>query len=223
MLELNKPIGGLNFDDEDRNVPDGDYRYAMSVNTGIGDSKRSGTLTNVLGNVKITKYTLPYNGNVMPQGKNRVIGYVEDTQYNTVIYFVWNSLNKHQILRWYRERTSSANPYGEVEQVIQYDFGWKRKDRITGINIVYGNNDTKNGDLLYWCDPKPRKINLTKANICTKNKTWTLYTGKSPIFTLGGTFTLTLRNFNNSIFIVQIIAWTQHRYLPKSTRVTNPC
>lgn len=203
MLDLNKPIGGLNFDDEDRVVPDGDYRYASSVNTGIGDAKRTGALTNVLGNTKITKYTLPYNGGVYPSGKNKVIGSIEDTQYNSVVYFVWNSEGKHQILRWFKDKVSVGNPYGEVEQIIQYDFGWKRTQRITGVNIVYGNNDTNNGDLLYWCDPKPRKINLTKANICNKQKTWTLYTGRSAVFTLGGTFNFVLQRYDYS-FVVQV-------------------
>ncbi len=71
-----------------------------------------------------------------------------------------------------------ANPFGVVEQVIQYGFNWTRSLRITSANIVYGdpvNDDSDVGDLLYWTDPVPHKINLTKGNVVGKLKSWNLY------------------------------------------------
>jgi hypothetical protein len=168
---INRPVGGLNQDDEDRAIPLSDYRYATNVRNAVNRGEKAGTLANILGNLEITKYTMPYtSGTALPSGRNRCIGAFEDEKYSTVIYFIWNSQGKHSILRWYKNNTDSTNPYGEIQQIISYNFGWNRNTRITSASIVYG--DENNGDLLYWIDPKPKKINLTKGNICTKKKSW---------------------------------------------------
>lgn len=168
-----RPIGGLNYEDEVRAIPEGDYLYAENIRNSITAANKGKTLTNVLGNLKIQQYNCPYNGGVFPTGKNRCIGAVEDIVNNGAIYMVWNSEGKHGIYRYYRDKTDPANPYGVVEQVMQYDFGWTKKTRITSMNIAYGDPAASGrGDLLYWCDPIPKKINLTKGNICSKYKTW---------------------------------------------------
>lgn len=179
VLNDNKSLGGLDFDSDPRAVAPGDYINARNIRNAINSSGKGKTLTNVLSTVAINKYILPYTGGSFPAGINRCIGTKEDTKYNTVLAFIWNSNKKHQILRFYRNNTDANNPYGEVQQVMSYDFGWTKKTRITGVNIVYGNpqgdaaGETNNiGDLLYWNDPVPRKINLTKGNICTKLKSW---------------------------------------------------
>lgn len=172
------PTGGLDMDSTARNVADTDYVYALNVQNAINAANRGDALTNILGNLNITKYTLPYGGtSSLPLGVNRCIGAFEDTKYNTVVFCVWNSNGEHQILRYYRNKTSPTNPYGEVQQIISYDFGWTKDTRITSGNFVYGDPDSDNGqgDLFYWCDPVPKKINLTKANICEKQKSWTIY------------------------------------------------
>lgn len=171
-------LGGLNSDDEVRNIPQGDYLFAKNIRNAITAANKGGTLTNILGNLKITKVTSPYNGGTgLPAGRNKCIGAVEDTNYGGCIFMVWNSQGKHGIYRYYRNQVDPANPYGAVEQIIQYDFGWTRSLRITSMNLVYGDptNPENIGDLLYWCDPKPRKINITKGNVVGKLKSWNLY------------------------------------------------
>lgn len=181
-LEENRPIGPLNMDDEVRDIGPNESLYNLNVRNAINAANKGKSLTNVLGNLQIIKYVLPYSNNVFPGGTNRCIGAVEDTKYNTIVFFVYNSNSNHQILRYYRNNTDPQNPYGEVQQVMLFDFGWTRSTRITSINFAYGtpNPNTEPGqsdmgDLLYWCDPEPRKINLTKGNICYKQKSWTLY------------------------------------------------
>lgn len=179
-LDENNGLGGLNFDDEARHIPKGDYVNARNIRNAINSVNRGKTVTNIKGNTLIAESCLPYNNNVFPTGRNKVIGSVEDTKYNTVIYFVWNSGGQHQILRYYRNETSPANPYGVVKQVIQYDFGWTNRTRINSANIIYGTQEAGadselTGDLLYWCDKKPREINITKAELCGKKKCWDVY------------------------------------------------
>lgn len=179
-LNDNNAWGGLNSDDELRNVPKGDFIHSKNIRVAINQTNKGGAMLNIKGNTLITKHCLPYNNDVFPEGNNKVIGSVEDTKYNTVIYFVWNSQSKHQILRYYRDLTSPANPYGEIHQVIQYDFGWTRRTKIDSANIVYGvtetgDEDELTGDLLYWSDKTPRKINLTKGEVCGKEKCWDVF------------------------------------------------
>lgn len=216
-LEKSKPLGGLNFDDSDLQINYGgngsplawqDYRYAKNIRNAVNSAARGKALTNVKSNVEITKYLLPYTGGVFPSGKNRVIGTYEDTKYNTVVFAVWNSNGNHQILRYYRNNTDPQNPYGEVQQIMCYDFGWTRRTRITDMQIVYGtvidnadgSTTEQPGDLLYFSDPVPKKINLSKANICNKHKTWRIYAPSSfEIFTGPGTFQLLFQDFNHTV------------------------
>lgn len=201
----------MDSDSEIRNVAPTDSLYNLNVRNAINAANKGKSLMNVLGNLAITKYILPYSGGTFPVGTNRCIGAVEDTRYNTIIFFVYNSLGSHQILRYYRDNTDPQNPFGEVQQITLFNFGWNRDTRITSINIVYGTpNGTEDaealpgatniGDLLYWCDPKPRKVNLTKGNICGKQKSWTLYAPKIwNSFAAATTFTFVLRNFLGGI------------------------
>lgn len=202
MAQLNDdfPIGGMDHDSELRNVSKGDYLNAKNIRNAINAYNKGGTLTNIKGNLAPSKYCLPYNNGVWPSGNNKVIGSVEDTNYGTVLFFVWNSKGLHQILRYYRNLTSPANPYGEIHQVIQYNFGWSKTTKINSANIVYGVSETgaedeETGDLLYWCDPVPKKINLTKAEICDKLKCWDLLLPVTIEGNIADTTTYTFKNF----------------------------
>jgi len=204
-FDTSNPIGGLDLDSVAQNVEDTDYVYALNVRNAINNAARGNSLTNIQGNVDITKYTLPYGStSTLPNGQNKCIGAFEDTKYNTVIFCVWNSNGEHQILRYYRNKTSPANPYGEVQQIISYDFGWNKDTRITSGNIVYGDpQGTGAGDLFYWCDPVPKKINLDKANICEKYKSWNVYL---PLSKAGSSyfFQVVVRRFDNNAPIASI-------------------
>lgn len=203
MHDINKVkfTGGLNTDDDVRTLPPLDYVYAKNIKNAINEAGKQGAAINPKGNVKITKYTLPYSGNVFPNGQNICIGAFEEQRDNTVIFCVWNSNKKHQILRYYRNNTNPDNPYGVVQQIVQYDFGWTKKTRITSGSIVYGN--TTNGDLFYFTDPIPKKINLTKGNICNKHKSWNIYAGQTNVFGSAGVFNFFISDFN-----FQVIALT---------------
>ena len=158
----NRPIGGLDSDSENRLIADTDYRYAMNIRNSIGYDGQFGVLTNVKGNVLVDNYTLP-------NGTNKCIGSYYDKGENTTIYFVWNSNGEHLILRFYPNKKSNLYPLGTIQQIIKYNFGWSQDEFITGVELV----DNK---LLYWTDSvKPRKINIQKANITEKKKTWRVY------------------------------------------------
>jgi len=123
-LENSKPLGGLNYDDSDLQINHSsgggplawqDYRYAKNIRNAVNSAARGKALTNVKSTVEITKYLLPYTVS-FPAGKNKVIGNLADTKYNTVIFCVWNSNGNHQILRYYRNNTDPVNPMGKFSR-----------------------------------------------------------------------------------------------------------
>lgn len=123
--------GGLNFDDSDRLIPAGDYRWALNCHIGVSESENTGTVTNVKGNTLITF--------ALPGGQNTCIGTFEDKKDNTVIYFVYNANSDHQILRY----TPVTNTITSIikNSLLNFDPSYL----ITGIAFV-------EGTLLFWCD-----------------------------------------------------------------------
>lgn len=189
--EINRTqlLAGLDMDSENRTIESSSYRYALNLRNSITESERFGTATNCIGNVPVSKYTFPYGA---ATGTSKVIGYCEDTQYNTIIFFVWNSNDEHSIMRYYRDSADPTATYGEVQQVVKYDFGWDTDTRITSANIVYGTT----GDLLYWTDNvMPRKINLSKGNVVNKKKCWDFYLPVTIDGNVTATTTFTFKNF----------------------------
>lgn len=155
----NRPIGGIDSDSENRLLSSEDYRYALNISNSVGYANQFGVVTNIKGNVLIDNYTLA-------SGINKCIGSYYDRGQNTTIYFVYNNEGNQKILRYYPSKTSNAYPYGTIEEIITYDFGWSSDEHITGIELV-------DGKLLYWTDSvKPRTINIDKGNNTEKNKTW---------------------------------------------------
>lgn len=233
--ESEQEWGGLNMDDSDfaiNSAPNGqkqtrqDYRNARNFRSAVNQANRGRALTNVLSNLKINTYILPYSGGAFPAGQNRCIGATEETRGNTIIFFVWNSNGKHQILRYYRDLADPLNPNGIVQQVILFNgtgigtgglaqgFGWTKNTRITSINIIYsqvGENDGSfnpaiPGDLCYFSDPTPHVIDLTRANICGKLKSYIFYAPYSyNSFGLATTFNFSLFNYvGTRVFAINI-------------------
>lgn len=185
--------GGINVDAEVRSLPKTEYQYALNLRNGAGYEGLSGVSTNVKGNKLIETYLCPYTGNNgYPTGFNHSIGYFEDIQNNTVIYFVWNSNGDHGIYRHYPDKTDITNPYGVVEQVIQYNFGWKQDERITSVELL----PSGSGDLVYWTDSQGLwKINADKGNVVNKLKCWNVFFPETIDGVIPATTTFTFKNF----------------------------
>lgn len=177
----NKLTGGLDQDSDSRFVAETDWRMSLNIRGGIAYAGKLGVVTNVNGNEEI-----PYT---LPAGTNKCIGAYSDVQANTVIYFIYNSNGNHQILRYF---ISEAR----IDLQMEYDFGWTADTNITGIELI-------NGRLLYWNDPKPRKINIEKARYILpdgtqKVKEWSLVLPKT-ISNLTAPYELYFKNKNGTL------------------------
>ena len=145
--------GGMNTDDEDRLIPNGDYRYAAySRNYGV-NTPMEGAIQSMTGN------TLQENAD-LPIGVNIIIGSCEDVESKALILFVWNDSDNHSIWRYYVENST-------YELILQDSIlNFKKSNQIYHATVV--------NNLLYWTDNyfgqyvdndfnPPRKINIAKA------------------------------------------------------------
>jgi hypothetical protein len=149
--------GGMNTDDEDRLIPNGDYRFAAySRNYGV-NTPMEGAIQSMTGN-------LLQQNTQLPLGVNIIIGSCEDVEHKALILFVWNDLDDHSIWRYEVENAS----YTLILQDSILNF--KKSNQIYHATVV--------NNLLYWTDNyfnlyrdndfnPPRKINIEKAILYT--------------------------------------------------------
>jgi len=151
--------GGMNTDDEDRLIPNGDYRYAAySRNYGV-NSPSEGALQSMTGN-------LLQDNTQLAAGVNIVIGSCEDVERKAIILFVWNQYTDHSIWRYTVEDA-------QYELVLQDSLlNFQKENQIYHAAVV--------NNLLYWTDNffktytnnqfnPPRKINIQKAILYTQS------------------------------------------------------
>ncbi len=149
-LETRHFFGGMNQDNEDRLLTDGEYRFALNVRNGSSEDSDIGSITNTLGNELITFD--------LPGGENRVVGAYEDLKGNRVFYFLFNAANRHQI----REYDISNNT---IALVLESEFlNFDRDFYIWHINLIGGN-------LLKWTDnneePSQLEVDRAKKDLTT--------------------------------------------------------
>lgn len=144
--------GVLDTDSEIRSVQSPNFIDSLNVRNGEGVP--FGVVENAVGNYETNFHTLP-------SGTNKCIGTYEDAIENTLIYFIYNSLGNHQIVRHY----PSDNRTDILAQGSALNFN--ENYYVHSVYLV----DRK---YLYWTDAwedvdglkgnEPRKLNIVKSN-----------------------------------------------------------
>jgi len=185
------PIGGLDTDSADAVVQDIDCRDMLNMRNSYSYLGIEMGTSSLKGNLLVS-YDL---GNV----KHKCLGAVEDIVGKSVVYFLWAADNNHKILRYFIGKITPTSPYGSIENIITFDFGWKQSTNIHSKDIVKG--------LLYWVDPVPKKINLDKANLNFKKKSWTV---RLPVSFVAptGILNITVKDFLTGANVAMINAFT---------------
>jgi hypothetical protein len=151
--------GGMNTDDENRLISNGDYRSAMfSRNYGV-NAPSEGALQSMTGNL------IQSNPN-LSAGTNIIIGACEDVEHKALIIFVYNDQDNHSIWRYTVEDS-------QYELILQDSIlNFQKENQIYHASVV--------NNLLYWTDNffksytnnqfnPPRKINIQKAILYTQS------------------------------------------------------
>lgn len=145
------------------------YRYALNCKNGTSDESNVGAIENIMGNTKIESYLpVPYyiGNNLVTSGNYTCIGGCEDLENNAYIYFLYNDMGNHRVVRYFiltgvvERILVQATPH-PAGYYFEADLNFSLLHKIRGANVVQG--------MLYWTDNynPPRKINISKAQICT--------------------------------------------------------
>lgn len=154
MIDQKNFSGILNTDDSVEVMPATHHKFALN-----GRFRGNGVNTR-FENVEGT--TLIPNG-YLPEGSNECIGSFYDSLNQRIIWFNWNSEDKHGIYL-YNKITNAVTPLfinytNTSTDVLQFDLD----DPIASVDIVYGSDDI--GDFLCWIQRlvKPRILNIKDA------------------------------------------------------------
>ena len=152
----------LNFEDDERLVKRVEMIDAQNVRIQADDDGDEGVIKNVEGNTVVSFKT----GSSLPSGTNKVIGSVHNNVKAEILFFVWNSAQKHRIYRY-------GDSNEEVETVFENEatgvaagasadtLGFKSTDYVDATAMVDKDGDT----LLYFTNGRgePKKINVDRA------------------------------------------------------------
>ena len=152
----------LNFEDDERLVKRVEMIDAQNVRIQADDDGDEGVIKNVEGNTVVSFKT----GSSLPSGTNKVIGSVHNNVKAEILFFVWNSEQKHRIYRY-------GDSNEEVETVFENEatgvaagasadtLGFKSTDYVDATTMVDKDGDT----LLYFTNGRgePKKINVDRA------------------------------------------------------------
>jgi len=156
--------GGVNKDADERLIPNGSVRDISNAITNVSEGDDSGTLENVLGNVKESDINLVVEneitnpeviGSVANDSKNLVYYFVKGDDYDTIVEFNSKTNTLVQVLQ------DTAN------NILNFD------KRITHANVINKASDSgdleRDSDLLAFCgdDNPPRIINIERCKTYT--------------------------------------------------------
>ena len=158
--------GNLDGDTDPRVMAKGDYIYAENLFS--SDRNTPGAISNELGSAQVF-YTLP-------TGTNTCIGMAEDSQKQSLVYFIKNSNLDHRILRWF---PGSGNIYTVAAGAY------------LGLDASVHSAHVIDGDILVWTDgitlsfdigsgilgKEPRKLDMGKSVVENKALSYELYAG----------------------------------------------
>ena len=150
-MDLNTTFlkGRMNKSLDERVLPDGEYIDALNIRIGSTENNSVGAIENSLGNTKIV--TILYEGSELSTDA-RCIGAYEDSQHETIYWFVTDPGNVDMVLS-YNDRTSTLIYHVISTTVLNFDTQYL----VNGIDLIDG--------LLFWTDNynPPRRINVNSS------------------------------------------------------------
>ena len=140
--------GIMNKYDDERIIPNGQYRDAMNIQVSTSDDSDVGTVQNILGNKKYGDKST-FDTTDLDGFRLKCIASISDEKNDRLFYFLAGN-TKDFIIEHKSDNTEELVFVDTTKEVLKFD-----KDTIvTGINII--------DNLLFWTDNinEPRKINI---------------------------------------------------------------
>lgn len=149
-------IGRLDYDSSPHLVAKEDFIDGLNITREQGSG---GTFNDdsVVANVKGNRF-VPFN---LPLYGNKTIGARQDPLRNAIYYFIYNSDGFHTIAYYDNATRVISKIFQSKTDSAGVDiFQWNPEFSIIHVDIVHRDIE---GDLLYWVDPVPRKLNIKTA------------------------------------------------------------
>ena len=140
--------GIMNKDDDERIIPNGQYRDALNIEVSTSEDSDVGTVQNILGNVRVEDLS-SLNGSNM-----KAVGAIADEKNDVLYWFVTgkdsSDSNVDAIIEYSSDGVVKPILVDRNNNVLKFD----KSSTITGINII--------DNLLFWTDNinEPKKINI---------------------------------------------------------------
>ena len=151
--------GIMNKDDDERIIPNGQYRDAMNIQVSTSDDSDVGTVQNILGNKKHGLDKSNFTTADLDGFKLKCIASISDEKNDRLFYFLAGH-TKDFIIEHKSDNDEELVFVDTNKKVLKFD-----KDTIvTGINII--------DNLLFWTDNinEPRKINIDNCKAGTTDE-----------------------------------------------------
>lgn len=153
-------FGGLNTDDEDRLIPEGDYRAAYNARGNEAGESNKGALESMTGNLLVENTDL--------DDTQKVIGSAEWIENKAIIYFVCSlepETTPHSI--WYYETEAQTHTLILADNILNFQENFKIYRANVVNNILYWTDGwfesyLKDGDGVIQYNP-PRMLNIANA------------------------------------------------------------
>ena len=135
--------GIMNKDDDERLIPNGQYRDAMNIEVSTSEDSEVGTAQNILGNTEVGTNKTGFGDNL------KCVASIADEK-NDVLYYFLYSDTKDYILEYSNDGTETLVFVDKNKDTLKFN----PNNIVTGINII--------DNLLFWTDNEnePRKINI---------------------------------------------------------------
>jgi hypothetical protein len=150
--------GGINTDDEERLIPEGDYRSANNARGGNAGDSNNGAITSMAGN-------LLYENVELAAGINTVIGSCPWVEDNSIVFFVHNSNLDHSIWKY----NISAQDFTLILQdgILNFKVTSKVYDAKVANRLLFWTDGYFNSYIIdaegYWDFNPPRMLNIDSA------------------------------------------------------------
>lgn len=150
--------GGINTDDEERLIPEGDYRSANNARGGNAGDSNNGAITSMSGN-------LLYENVELAAGINTVIGSCPWVEDNSIVFFVHNSDLDHSIWKY----NISTQDFTLILQdgILNFKVTSKVYDAKVANRLLFWTDGYFNSYIIdaegYWDFNPPRMLNIDSA------------------------------------------------------------
>jgi len=164
--------GKMNKDQDERLIPEGQYRDALNLEISTSEGSDTGALQNIKGNTEVLNKTYnSFTNSFIEWGSDYInsltnavcIGSFVDTLTNKIYWFI--SSNETNIIAQFLDSNKTVSPLLVEDKTISNFLNFRKENLITGVSVI--------DNVLYWTDDQtePKRLNIADFQNSTPNFT----------------------------------------------------